>query len=243
MKSVKGKAVKSDNKNNSDSGVEKFSKPDMQRTKERFDDFEYLNMFSKQRFDNMSEEKIRTVLVEYTLKMIPKSATSPHQTRMRNEYRYEKMFDENNGYEQVREELKKIQSSLLESISTVRSMHKQPDKCVSLTFTGNVRAYYNSETNKYEVEYLPKEYSEKFSEKNMPDLKMECEMIKSKYFEAIIYLLQEIPKERFKLCEKCGTPFFQQTIKARTYCSFKCIKAVAQVNYIKKKKEMKTTNQ
>ncbi len=239
MKSVKKKAIKSDKKSGSESGVEKFSKPDMERTKEQFNDFEYLNMFSNLKFDNMSEKKTRTVFEEYILKMTPKSTTNPFYTRMRNEHRYANMFDEDNGYEKVREELKKIQSCLLESISIVRDMHKNPESGITFSFTGKVQAYYNSKIGRYEVEYLPEGYSK---EKPL-DREMECEIIKAKYFEAITYLLEEIPKERFKLCEKCGTPFFQKTIKTRTYCSFKCIKAVAQVNYIKKKREAKMNNQ
>ena len=213
-------------------GKKNISQPDMDRRKEWLEDFEYLNEFSKIDFNQISEREIDKVCHSHTIKVLLEQSARPFSDFMKYFGRYDEIRSEA-GYEGLREYLKKLQGSLLGKITEIKNALLGDDNRELLSFTGKVHIVLNPNTKKYDTKFLPVD----FVTGGDIDFKMDCEMLTSRYFEVLSYLLQELPKERFKVCEKdgCGTPFFQATAREKLFCSFRCSKAAAQANYMEKK--------
>ena len=212
-------------------GKKNISKPDMDRRKEWLEDFEYLNEFTKINFGQISEREIDKVCHAHTVKVLLEQSTRPFTDFMKYYGRYDGIKSDS-GYEKLREYFEELQGSLIGKIDEIKNALLGDDNRELLSFTGKVHIVLNPTTKRYDTKFLPLD----FVDGGDIDFKMDCEMLASRYFEVLFYLLQELPTKRFKICEKCGTLFFQATAREKLFCSFRCSKAAAQANYMEKKK-------
>jgi len=209
----------------------KFSKTDSSKITNSFDDLEKLNKFSKLNIQNLTDPEIEALIGEYPHLLLRDISTKPFQDFAEINHKYSEMMNADLGPQRVRSALVRVQSCLLEQVSEVRQSLEKPELHQLLSFTGTVTITFDPDTNKYVQTYIP----EGFSPESKINTEMECRIISVKYFEVVAYLCQELPHDRFKVCEKCGTPFFQATAREKKYCSALCSKAVAQAKYIKNK--------
>lgn len=209
----------------------KFSKTDSSKIRIFFDDLEKLNKFSKLNIQNLTEPELEALIGEYPHLLLRDISTKPFQEFAETLDKYSEMFKADLGPQRVKSALVRVQSCLLEQVSEVRQSLEKPEHHQLSSFTGTITIIFDPETNKYVQRYMP----EGFDPESKIDVEMECKIISVKYFEVVAYLCQELPADRFKVCEKCGTPFFQATAREKIYCSALCSKAVAQAQYIERK--------
>jgi len=209
----------------------KFSKTDSNKMKVCFDDLESLNKFSKVNIQGLTDQDLEEFIEKYPHLLLRDISPTPFKDFKNIHGRYFEMMKSDSGSQKVKSDLVRVQSSLLEKISEVRQSLEKSDSPQMLSFTGTVTISLNSDSGKYVEVYMP----EGFDPKSKIDVEMECRIIAVKYFEVISYLCQELPSDRLKVCEKCGTPFFQATAREKFYCSALCSKAVAQAQYIQRK--------
>ena len=208
-----------------------FTKTDSSKIKNSFDDLEKLNKFSKLNIQNLTDPEIEALIGEYPHLLLRDISTKLFQDFAEINHKYSEMMNADLGPQKVKSALVRVQSCLLEQISEVRQSLKKSELNLLLSFTGTITITFDPETNKYVQRYMP----EGFSPESEVDIEMECRIIAVKYFEVVAYLCQELPPDRLKVCEKCGTPFFQATAREKMYCSALCSKAVAQAQYIQRK--------
>jgi len=211
--------------------IKYFTKPDSAKRKTFFDDIEKLSEFSKINFHSMSDTEIKKFIKDYPHLLIRDITTIPFQDFAKIYQRYDKLMETEAGFQKVRTSLSSVQNTLLEKISEVKYSLEKTESDKLLSFTGTVTISFDSETKKYVEIYMP----EGFDPDSEISTEQECKIITVKYFEIIAYLCQELPADRFKVCEKCGTPFFQATAREKLFCSAKCSKAVAQAQYMERK--------
>jgi len=210
-----------------------FTKPDLGKRKTFFKDIERLNKFSKINIHNMTDEEIKEYIGDYPHLLLRDINTAPFQAFTKIHYRYFKMMKTETGLQKVRSSLSSVQNALLGKISKVKFSLKNSKSNNLLSFSGTITIAFDSNTNKYVEHYM----SEDLNLATKINTEMECKIIKAKYFEAIAYLCQELPPDRFKICNKCDTPFFQATAREKLFCSEKCSKAVAQAHYMERKEQ------
>ena len=208
-----------------------FTKTDSSKIKNSFDDLEKLNKFSKLNIQNLTDPELEALIGEYPHLLLRDISTKPFQEFAETLDKYSEMFKADLGPQRVKSALVRVQSYLLERISEVRQSLEKSEHHQLLSFAGTITITFDPETNKYIQRYLP----EGFNPESKIDIEMECRIISVKYFEVVAYLCQELPPDRLKVCEKCGTPFFQATAREKMYCSALCSKAVAQAQYIQRK--------
>ncbi len=213
------------------SATRNFTKPNLLKRQRFFDDIEALNKFSKVNVHQMTDEQLEKFIEDYSHLLIRESTTVPFQDFAHIHARYVKMMESKLEYQKVKSSLATVQSTLLEEISKVRHSLEKVVPSQLLSFSGIVTITFDSKANQYVEVYIP----DGFSSDGRIDTEMECRLISVKYFEVLAYLCQELPPDRFKVCEKCGTPFFQATAKLKRFCSSNCSKAVAQAQYIERK--------
>ena len=209
----------------------KFTKTDSSRIRNFFDDLEKLNKYSKINIQNLTDPELEALIGEYPHLLLRDISAIPFRDFANIHYRYLGMMNSDLGAQKVKSALVRVQSCLLERISEVRQSLEKSELSQLLSFTGTVTITFDPATNRYVQTYMP----EGFSPELKIDTEMECRIISVKYFEVIAYLCQELPHDRLKVCEKCGTPFFQATVREKIYCSALCSKAVAQAQYIQRK--------
>jgi len=208
-----------------------FTKPDLGKRNFFFKDIENLNKFSKINIHNLTDAEIKEFIGDYPHLLLRDITKSPFLDYTKISLRYIEMMKTEPGLQKIRSSLSSVQNALLEKISEVRCSLKNSELNQLLSFSGTITITYNSGTNQFIEIYMPENFD--------PDAKfntdMECKIIRVKYFESIAYLCQELPADRFKICGKCDTPFFQATAREKLFCSDKCSKAVAQASYMKRK--------
>ncbi len=209
----------------------KFSKTDSNKIRIFFDDLEKLNKFSKLNIQSLTDPELEKFIKEYPHLLLRDISTKPFQDFINIHGKYFEMMKDDSGAQKVKSALVRVQSCLLEQISEVRHSLEKPDLRQLLSFTGTVTITFDPDENKYVETYRP----EGFDPNSKIDTEMEGRIISVKYFEVVAYLCQELPYDRFKVCEKCGTPFFQATAREKVYCSALCSKAIAQAQYIQRK--------
>jgi hypothetical protein len=211
----------------------KFSESSPNKKRTFFEDMETLMAFSKSNINSMTENEIEKTIENLAHVFIAGNSKTPFQDFAKTHYRYMELLGSDSGLQKVKSALTYNQSCLLEKMTEAKVFIENPASGNEFSFSGTVVLTFDPETAKYFETYVP----EGFKSTLEIDPEIEGKLIEAKYFEIVTYLIQELPAGRFKVCEKCNTPFFQATAREKLYCSTQCSRAVAQAHYIKRKIE------
>ena len=186
--------------------------------------------FARMNIDKASDDQLENLIDKYTRLLIKDHSTTTFQDYLREQKRFFN-FDKNNNPNEMRRLFYGIQLHLRTVMNKVADALQKKEAMI-LESEGTVRLVYNKKTNKFEQVFIPLD----FTDDSKVDLATECSLITSRYFETISYLAVELPPGRFKVCQKCGIPFFQKTKREKLYCSAQCAAASAQAEYAKRNK-------
>ena len=207
----------------------KFTESEMAAIMHRLELFDYLKDFINIDLISISDEELDEVVLNHKMKVVFDHVGDGVFSLFNISDVYKRIKSES-GYIALRKYFTILQFSLIEKFEEIKRKLESDEL---LSFNGTARIVINPATNEYETRFLPSNFNSEIEY----DITADCEIIISLFFEILSYLLHGIPKGRLKICEKCGTLFFQVTRREKIFCSQKCAKAAAQAEYIKKTKK------
>ena len=212
-----------------------ISKPETDNRIIRLRDFEFINKFTRLKISTLSEKKVDDLVVDFIRHILLTDSIKPFSDFAIIHQKYEKLKSDH-GYDKLRDYLGTLQQSIKEKVAEVVNGFISSTSKEVLSFNGCVRIIYNDKTETFDTKFLPKDFDfKKWEKAEYPDSKIDSELIKAQYFDIVSYLLRELPKGRFKLCDRCEAPFFQATVRDKLFCSSRCARTIAQAKYRKKK--------
>ena len=187
--------------------------------------------FARMNIDRASDSQLEDLIGEYPHLLIKDASTTPFQDYAKAHARY---FDFANKVD--RNELRRLFYGVqlhLRTIMNAVANALQKREAMLLEYSGTIRLVLDKKAERFVELFIPRD----FHAGSEVTLATECALIESRYAETVRSLVMELPADRFKVCQKCGIPFFQKTEREKLYCSSQCAVASAQRRYAENKRK------